>query len=104
MYRMATRFRKHRSRKMNRSKSMKTRKHRGGFTMPSNLTRMGSNAFGTLSKTAKNIAVKAGLRKSNVDKMFEEEDARIANRKKFGANLRRNKASTQVNYNDNNSS
>jgi hypothetical protein len=97
---MATRFRKHRSRKMKRSRAMKTRKHRGGFSMPSNLKRMGSEALGALGKTAKNIAVKAGIRKSNANLLFEEEEARMANRRKFGDNLSRKTKNTQVNYNN----
>ena len=86
---MATRFRKLRTRKIRRSKGLKTRKYHGGNLIPKDLKRMGTDVFGTLSNTAKKIAVSTGIRKSNVDKMFEEENARIANMKKFGSSLKR---------------
>ena len=99
-YSMATRFRKFRTRKSRRSHALKTRKHKGGNLIPKDLKRMGSDVLGTLSNTAKKIAVTAGIRKSNVDKMFEEENARIANMKKFGSTLKRDKSGTKVNYNN----
>ena len=97
---MATRFRKLRTRKTRRSHALKTRKYKGGNLIPKNLKRLGADALGTLSNTAKKIAVSAGIRKSNVDKMFEEEEARIANMKKFGSSLKRDKSGTKANYNN----
>jgi transposase-like protein len=63
---MATRFRKHRTRKVkgHGRKALKTRKMKGGL-------------FNTLKDSLRKITNKAGITESSVNKMFREEEEKI---------------------------
>lgn len=79
---MATRFRKHRTRKMKGRKGLKTRRHRGGDFGLHNIKRMGSELAGSVKGAVKTLGVKAGVMKSNANQMFEQETKALEDMKK----------------------
>ena len=79
---MATRFRKHRTRKMKGRKGLKTRRHRGGEFGLHNIKRMGSDLTGKVKDAVKTLGVKTGVLQSNVNQIFEKEAKALEEMKK----------------------